>query len=422
MVNPSDIYTFGIALITLVLAVFWFLIFIDINRARRGEETRKVKKTGKLKTVAVLIPTLAEREELRRTVNTALASDYPKKMFKVYVVLNKSSPSSTREIAYSMRSNRVKIIEAPMNGKAAVMNYALKNFIKEELLLILDADTLINGDLMYRLAIQFKSKRVGGVVSSVRVYRPRNALEYLQKYEYMLSVMARKAMSVLGGLMVAHGAGSMFSTAVIRKVGYFDEKNYTEDMEMGLRLLVNGYLVENSIEAVSYTIVPSTLKGLVKQRLRWFSGFFINIMKYRKRIMSTKYRVLGLVVVPMSLVSILLGIIVVVGLVYYFASLALYFYALAANTSLSYAFFLSFQFSVFSLNTIYITLIVLTVISLSSLFYSLRSVNGRLDAFKDTFGILIYSIFYSFFLSFVWLASLIMLSVRRRGVGWGIPT
>ena len=421
MANLSDIYTFGVAFITLILAIFWLLIFIDINREKKEENSKKQRKTVKLRTVAVLIPTLAEKEELRKTVNAALASDYPKKLFKVYVVLNKSSPSSTREIAYSVRSNRVKVIEAPMNGKAAVMNYALKKFVKEELLLILDADTLINKDLMYKLAVQFKGKGVGGVVSSVKVYKPRNILEYLQSYEYMLSIMARKAMSVLGGLMVAHGAGSMFSTKIIKKVGYFDEKNYTEDIEMGLRLLVNGYLVENAIDAVSYTIAPNTLKGLVKQRLRWFSGFFINVLKYRKKIMSTKYRVLGLIIVPISLVSISLGIVVVVGLVYYFVSLAMYFYALVLNTSLSYV-FSSFQFSFFSLNTIYITLITLTVIGLFSLFYSLRSANGRLDAFKDTLGILIYSIFYSFFLSFVWLASLIMLSVRRRGVGWGIPT
>ena len=421
MANLSDIYTFGVAFITLILAIFWLLIFIDINREKKEENSKKQRKTVKLRTVAVLIPTLAEKEELRETINAALASGYPKKLFKVYVVLNKSSPSSTREIAYSVRSNRVKVIEAPMNGKAAVMNYALKKFVKEELLLILDADTLINKDLMYKLAVQFKSERVGGVVSSVKVYKPRNILEYLQSYEYMLSIMARKAMSVLGGLMVAHGAGSMFSTKIIKKVGYFDEKNYTEDIEMGLRLLVNGYLVENAIDAVSYTMVPNKLKGLLKQRLRWFSGFFINVLKYKKRIMSTKYRVLGLIIVPISLVSISLGIVVVVGLVYYFVSLAMYFYALVLNTSLSYV-FSSFQFSFFSLNTIYITLITLTVIGLFSLFYSLRSANGRLDAFKDTLGILIYSIFYSFFLSFVWLASLIMLSVRRRGVGWGIPT
>ncbi|MGC8516732.1 MAG: glycosyltransferase [Candidatus Acidifodinimicrobium sp.] len=422
MVNPSDIYTFGIALVTLILAVFWLLIFIDINNERKREGIQRTKKTGKLRTVAVLIPTLAEGEELRKTVNTALASDYPKELFKIYIVLNKSSPASTRSIAYMLRSSRVKVIEAPMNGKAAVMNYALKDFIREELLLVLDADTLINRDLMYKLVMQFKSKKVGGVVSSVKVYKPRNIIEYLQSYEYMLSIMARKAMSVLGGLMVAHGAGSMFSTDIIKKVGYFDEKNYTEDIEMGLRLLVNGYLVENAIDAVSYTIVPNTLKGLVKQRLRWFSGFFVNILKYRKRIMETKHRVLGLIIVPMSLVSISLGIVVVIGLVYYFASLGLYLYTLALNTSLPYALSSSFQLSPFSLNTIYMLLIVLTAIGLSSLFYSLRSVNGSLDAFKDTIGILIYSIFYSFFLSFVWLASLIMLLIRREAVGWGTPT
>ncbi|MEM0111937.1 MAG: glycosyltransferase family 2 protein, partial [Candidatus Parvarchaeota archaeon] len=223
MSNLSDLYTFGIAFIVLLLAVFWLLVFVDINRKKMEEEGKKAERRNELKTVAVLIPTLAEGEELRKTVSSVLDSDYPKSMFKVYIVLNKASPQYTREIAYSMRSRRVKVIEAPMNGKAAVMNYALKGFIEEELLLVLDADTLVAKDLMRRLVWPFKDRKVASVVSSVKVYKPRRIIEYLQKYEYLLSIMARKAMSVLGGLMVVHGAGSMFRVSALRKVGYFDQ-------------------------------------------------------------------------------------------------------------------------------------------------------------------------------------------------------
>lgn len=419
MSSLSDLYSLGVVSITLFLAVFWLLIFFDINMGRKRGETEKGEISRK---VAVLIPTLAEGAELRKAVKTVMSSDYPKRMFRTYIVLNKSSPEYTRKIAYSMMGSRVKVIDAPMNGKAAVMNYALKNFVKEELLLVLDADTMVARDLIRRLVRPFKNRKVASVVSSVKVYRPKRVIERLQAYEYMFSIMARKAMSVLGGLMVVHGAGSMFRVSSIRKVGYFDPNNYTEDIEIGLRLLTSGYLVENDINSFSYTIVPNTIRGLVRQRFRWFSGFIINIIKYRKKIERGTYSILGRVIVPISLVSISLGVVVAAGLAYYFMSLAAYLYSVAANTSLYYALASAVQLSVFSLNTVYIAMIALAFVGLFSLFYSLRSINGRLDALKDTVGILIYSIFYSFFLSFIWLGSLAMLPVRRNGVGWSIPT
>ena len=421
MIQADKLYTYVVIFLASVLAIYWIILYFDINKARKREDRAELVMKGKYPSIAVLIPTIFEGEELKKTVERAQRADYPKNRYYIYVVLNASSDKKTREAAKSLKN--VKLIWAPFDGKSRVMNYALKKYIKQDLVLILDADTVIERDLPKRLASHFADKTVGAAISSVKVYRPKTAVEKLQKYEYMLSILGRKALSYLGGLMIAHGAGSMFRVSALKKVGYFDEHNYTEDMEIGLKLLTNGYKVDNSIQSVSYTIVPSNLRQLIKQRVRWFSGFYINLIKYRKVLFSKKYGSLGILVVPFMLISIFLSFLVLGGIAYELFILVTPFYYSLVNTSLGFT-LQSFigGISIFSITTRDLLALLVTAIGIFSLFYSIASVDSSQNVFRNTLGILIYITFYSVFLSFVWLYSLILVAVTRKGAGWSLNT
>ena len=296
------------------------------------------------------------------------------------------------------------------------MNYAIKNYIDEDYLLVLDADTFIEKDLMTRLIYHFRNKKVAAVVSAVRVYQPKKIVEYLQYYEYLLSILARKALSKIGGLVIIHGAGSMFDTKILKKIGCFDENNYSEDMEIGMRILTNGYRVESSIKAVSYTIAPNTLKKLFTQRVRWFSGFFFNVIKYRKTALNSKKNDIWKIALPFMLVSIFLSFFVIIGLVYTAVIFLLPAYGVLANTNLS--FFMSYflpSLSFLSLNSKIFLELTGAAIGIFSILYSLKTIDHSFKAVQDFFGILAYMTFYSFFLSFVWLYSLSALGKFRSG-------
>ncbi len=361
--------------------------------------------------MAVLIPAIYEGRRLKETIENVKKAEYPN--YKIYIVLNKSS---TEETIKAARVRNVSVIRAPFDGKARVMNYAIRNFINEDYVLILDADTFIEKDLITRLVYHFKSKKVAAVVSSVKVYKPRKVVEYLQYYEYLLSILARKALSKVGGLVIIHGAGSMFDTKILKKVGCFDDNNYSEDMEIGMRLLTEGYKVESSIKAISYTVVPNTLKKLFKQRVRWFSGFFYNVIKYRKTALNSKRNDIWKIALPFMLVSIFLSFFVIIGLVYTTLIFLLPAYGILTNTNLS--FFVSYflpSISFLSLDTRVFLEIVGACIGIFSILYSLRTIDHKFKAIKDFFGILAYMTFYSFFLSFIWLYSLSALGKFKSG-------
>ena len=421
MIQADKLYTYVVIFLAAVLAIYWIILYFGINETRDQEDRAELIMKGKYPSIAVLIPTIFEGEGLRKTVEKAQKMDYPKNRYYIYVVLNASTDKKTREVAKRLKN--VRLIYAPFDGKSRVMNYALKKYIKQDLVLVLDADTLIERDLPKRLASHFVDKEVGATISSVQVYKPRAIIERLQKYEYLLSIMGRQALSYLGGLMIAHGAGSMFRMSALKKVGYFDEKNYTEDMEIGLKLLTHGYKVDNSIPSVSYTVVPSNVRQLVKQRVRWFSGFYINLINYRKALFSKKYGSLGMLVVPFMLISIFLSFLVLGGIIYELIILITPFYYSLINTSLGFT-LQSFigSISIFSVTTRDLLAILVTVVGLFSLFYSIASVDSKKNVFRNTLGILIYITFYSVFLSFIWLYSLILVGVTRKGAGWSLNT
>ncbi len=407
------------SILVLFLLFFWLFIYFEILREDKAEE--ELKSYPK---VALVIPTLFEGEDLKLSINSVLASDYPKDKIKIYVALNKSTDRKTRKVAYSFEKKGVKVVDTGVNGKAAVMNYVIKNFVKEEFVATLDADSMADRKMLRKLLVPFRNKNVGAVTPSVAVYKPKKAVQLIQKYDYIFSIVLRKAFSYVGNLMVAPGPGSMFRVSALKKIGYFDEKNITEDMEIAIHLLTEGYMVENVIDAFSYTIVPDKISVLFKQRSRWYSGFFYNMMKYRKTIMSKdNHGLIDRSIMVMIFTSVFFSIVALPLIAYYIYSWALEGFFTVTNVGVVFStqtlwqtiLAVGYSFDVLSLFGIF-----LLVFGLYSLFFSLKGVMKRIDAIKDTIGIAIYVTLFSYFLGMTWLYGFVNGVIFRKRVMWKI--
>jgi cellulose synthase/poly-beta-1,6-N-acetylglucosamine synthase-like glycosyltransferase len=108
---------------------------------------------------------------------------------------------------------------------------------------------------------------------------------------------------------VTPGPFSFYRREVIRELGGFRKGHNTEDLEMALRIQRAGYLIENAPRARVYTKTPKTVRALVKQRVRWTTGFMRNVLyDYSDLIANPKFGTLGLVVLPLGIFAIVAGI------------------------------------------------------------------------------------------------------------------
>lgn len=402
------IITVVISIITLFSAIFWMLLFLEEDKCVKGKVNYSV---------AILIPCIREGFSIVKTVKNASSVDYKKK--KIYIVLNKGSTEETIKAAYYCKDKfGAKVIEAPFKGKSKVMNFAISHHIKEDLILVLDADTIIEKDLLKKAVPCFKDKKVAAVISSVRVLNEKDSwISWAQKYEYDLSILARNASSKINSLIIAHGAGSLFRRESLESIGLFDENNVTEDLEIGLRLNVNKYKVINVLDAYSYTEVPTTLKGLFKQRRRWYTGYIINTLSYYKRILKSRNKDLAYIFLPFSYISTFVAIfsLVLLGIGIYQA----YFYwkilyqnkeVLLNLLRFSIPNFLSLSFPT-------ILAIISAIIGIFTLFFMLYRAKGKIEL-EDIGGMLFYIFIYNLLISFIWIYAIFYVLLLEKQSGW----
>lgn len=217
--------------------------------------------------------------------------------------------------------NRLTVIDKKNGGKADSLNAGI-NISRSNLIVTIDADSIIEVDSILKLIKPFleeKEKKVigtGGVIRIVNscevegglirnIHVPEKMLPRLQVLEYTRAfLLGRMAWSQLDGLMLISGAMGLFDRETVIQAGGYSVKTVGEDMELVLRM--RRYMAEkNEKYEVTYipdplcwTEVPSDLNSLSKQRTRWTRGLVDSLRIHRKIFFNSKYGRLGLLGYP----------------------------------------------------------------------------------------------------------------------------
>ena len=290
-----EYYIWVIAFITIYVSIFWISVMFI--------EDVKKPKLDKFPFVSLIVPALNEENVIKNTIDSLLSLNYPKDKVEI-IVVDDGSTDKTKEIVSAYKDKRVRLIlnEHKGVGKASALNKGILN-AKGEIVGCVDADCYADNNSLMNMVGHFNSDEVGAVITPVKVLNTRTFFERMQRIEYILTSFIRRLMSYVGTLQVTPGALSLYKKKVIKKIGYFDENNLTEDYEIALRLINNRYKVvmESSID--THTYVPENFNDLWTQRVRWFRGFILNNMKYKHMFMNRKYGLTGTFQTPINFFS-----------------------------------------------------------------------------------------------------------------------
>ncbi len=403
---------FGIILIYVIcyFGLFTTLFFLFTLIENRREITKDY--TKKFPKVSIIIPAYNEEKTLFKTVSSLLRLNYPKNKLEI-IVVDDGSTDNTLKIAKNFISQGVKVFTKKNEGKGKTLNFGLKK-ASGELIGCLDGDSFVSRDSLRKMITYFDDPVIMAVTPSLKVYRPKNFLQKIQMIEYLIGIFLRKMFAFLGSIHVTPGPFSLYRKKFFDKYGGYDEDNLTEDIEIALRILSKGYDIENSVDASVYTVAPYKIKGLVKQRLRWYTGFVENVLRH-KQLFSAKYGNLGLFVLPGSFFTVLLVIVSF----YYFTS------KIIRSIIQNFHNFNAIGFDVFrnldiKVNAFYISLtpaIILTILSiLTGIIVVVLA--KRLSKEKTSIKVsyIPYMVFYWFFFGFCWILAGVFKIIRKRPV------
>jgi cellulose synthase/poly-beta-1,6-N-acetylglucosamine synthase-like glycosyltransferase len=252
--------------------------------------------------ISIIVPTHNGEKVIEETIEALLEVDYEKKEI---IVVDDASTDKTylKAKKFVPGINLVRRVKST-GYKTSAVNFGV-TFAKGEYVLVVDDDTILEKDLLKKLAELMGDPKAGAVSANVRVLRknPRNILETFQEIEYLIAMeLSRPYQDALfGGVFVASGACSAFNKDLLARIGQYDIDIITEDLDVTWKVYKAGKKVKFTHNAIAYTIVPDNLKAFLRQRLRWDKGLFETLSKHRNLMFRPKFTSIGIGLLPETL-------------------------------------------------------------------------------------------------------------------------
>ncbi|MFH1455774.1 MAG: glycosyltransferase [archaeon] len=374
---------------------------------------------------STIVPAWNEEKSIIPTLKSLISLDYPKDKMEI-VVVNDGSTDKTaifvKEFIEDNKDFNIKLINQKNKGKGSALNTGLKH-IKGKYFACLDADSFISSNALQVMLPYFEEdSQVVAVCPLMKIQKPNSIIEKVQWYEYVINMFYRDLNSKLDCIHVTPGPFSVYRTNVVNKLGGFDEKTITEDLEMAIRLQNHHYKILQTFDTIVETIPPKTWRSLFYQRTRWYKGSVDNTIRYRHLLFNRKYGDFGFLRMPTIILSGVLAIFLVFVIIRELLNITISLFSKYSAIDFNLIPLITqtnFQIDILDLNfaKLFITLTIAAV-SFGIMLYSHKIINEKITRHGKTFFSLItYLFIYSIFLTFVWIY-ILYLYVRGKVGKW----
>mgnify|MGYP000010485052 FL=1 len=241
--------------------------------------------------VSILIPCFNEGINARETIEAALAQRY--KNIEV-IAINDGSTDDTHDVleqlAVEYPSLRV-IHLAENQGKALALKTGAAA-ARSDYLVCIDGDALLERDAVaYMVAPLIQFPRVGAVTGNPRIRTRSTLIGRVQVGEFSSIIgLIKRTQRVYGQIFTVSGVVAAFRRRALAEVGYWSPDMITEDIDISWKLQLRHWSIFFEPRALCWILMPETLRGLWKQRLRWAQGgaevFIVNM----RRLWSWEFR------------------------------------------------------------------------------------------------------------------------------------
>ncbi|MFN3630771.1 MAG: poly-beta-1,6-N-acetyl-D-glucosamine synthase, partial [Casimicrobiaceae bacterium] len=240
--------------------------------------------------VSVLVPCYNEEDNVEEVVAALDKLDYPN--FEI-ICINDGSKDRTGELLDAMlpRYPRLRVIHQAKNQGKAVGLKTASLAARGEFLLCIDGDAVLDPGLIPWMVRHFESPRVGVVTGNPRIRTRTTLLGKIQVGEFSSIIgLIKRTQRVYGRVFTVSGVVAMFRRGALHDVGYWSPEMLTEDIDITWKLQLRHWEVRYEPRAVCWILMPETLKGLWKQRLRWAMGGIQVIFKYFRPLLVWRHR------------------------------------------------------------------------------------------------------------------------------------
>lgn len=245
--------------------------------------------------VTLIVPAHNEEHTIAETATSLASMDYyhnGEVNFEL-IVCNDGSEDRTGEVLAGLKDKfpHLKIITRvpPRSGKGKgfVLNDALE-ISKGDVVAVFDADARVDPDFLNIIIPYLNDTEVQGVQSRIKMYnKDENWLTYMQHVELAGFGNIVRAKDILGKAGFLGGNGQLVKKDAIYGGGGWDGFAITEDLNLSVKLMIEGYAIRYCGETWVYQEAVPTWRQLFRQRARWAIGNFETLFIYGTKIIRS---------------------------------------------------------------------------------------------------------------------------------------
>lgn len=270
IVKPSVMWTVLGSILLTFRTFMWF-----------GYRPARASTYEEAPSLTVIIPAYNEGPMVSKTIDSVLASLYPRDRIEVFVVDDGSRDDTWTHIerAAGRYPGLVTTVRFERNrGKRAALEAGFRA-ARGEIVVTIDSDSVIETDTLLAIAGPFREARVGAVAGRVGVFNKEDGLiPRMLHVRFILAFdLLRAAQSAYGTVFCCPGALTAFRASVVAKVldRWMNQTflgvpcTYGEDRAITNLILAEGFDTVYQRTARVHTVVPRTYDKLCKMYLRW---------------------------------------------------------------------------------------------------------------------------------------------------------
>ena len=239
----------------------------------------------------LIVPCHNEGAQVRETIAHLDAQRYPH--FEIIAVNDGSTDDTGPQLDELQKEfPRLRVIHFATNqGKAMGLRMAAMA-ARGDFLVCVDGDALLDEYATHwMISHMIASPRVGAVTGNPRIRNRSTLLGKLQVGEFSSIIgLIKRAQRVYGRVFTVSGVIACFRRSALHDVGYWNTDMVTEDIDISWRLQMRHWDIRYEPNALCWILMPETLRGLWKQRLRWAQGGVEVTLRYGRELLSWRRR------------------------------------------------------------------------------------------------------------------------------------
>ena len=241
--------------------------------------------------VTFLVPCHNDQGIVTETIEHLMRQNYPD--FEV-IAINDGSTDGTGRILDELagRHLRLRVIHLAANQGKATGLTAGALLTRNEFLICIDSDALLDRNAANWMMWHFMSSaRVGAVTGNPRIRNRSTLFGRIQVGEFSSTAgLLKRAQRTYGRLFTMSGVIAGFRKSALYQAGYWSPDMLTEDIDITWKLEIGKWDVRFEPRALCWILMPGTLNGLWRQRLRWAMGGAQVIFRHFRELRSWRER------------------------------------------------------------------------------------------------------------------------------------